>query len=438
MQDVLLYILGIVIIFFGIAISIALHEIGHLIPAKKFGVYVDQYMVGFGPTIWSKRKGETEYGIKAIPLGGYISMAGMFPPEVEGEVRRDSTSLAAQMVQDADSVETIDIDPARSFVMLPALKRIIIMLGGPLMNLLLGLGFFTILVVGFGMPQLSTTVSSVSECVISVAEDRADCTADDPKAPAYEAGILPGDKLVSWNGTALESWEQVSSLISESGGKSINLVVSRGDELKALTLKPMITERYGVDENGNLLVDEAGNPVIIERGFAGITSQEIRVPGSFGDSLEITGVQTQAVVGVILDLPSRLVNAFNAAFGTEERDPNGPMSIVGVGRIAGEITSFDALPISEKVAGIIGILAALNIALFVFNLIPLLPLDGGHIIAALVDGGRRTFAKIRKKPQPKPINLAKLIPLTLAVATVMILMTVLLVYADLVRPISLF
>ncbi|MBX3312199.1 MAG: site-2 protease family protein [Microbacteriaceae bacterium] len=438
MQEVLLYILGVVVIFLGIAISIALHEIGHLVPAKKFGVYVDQYMVGFGPTLWSTKRGETEYGIKAIPLGGYISMAGMFPPEVEGEVRKDRTSFASQMVQDAEAIETIDIDPSRSFVMLPALKRIIIMLGGPIMNLVLGLGLFTILVVGFGLPQQSTTVSSVSECVIRVSEERFECLDTDPKAPAYEAGIQPGDTLISWNGTEITSWAQISSLISESGGRSIQLVVERDGALRNLVITPMITERYAFDENGNVIVDEDGNYVTVERGFAGITSLEVRVQGNLLDSVELTGRQTNAVVGVILDLPSRLVNAFNAAFGAEERDPNGPMSIVGVGRIAGEITSYDGLDFTERAAGIIGILGALNIALFVFNMIPLLPLDGGHIVAAMVDGGRRTIAKIRKKPAPTPVNLAKLMPLTVAVASVLILMTILLVYADIVRPISLF
>src|SRR5690606_20540174 len=253
---------------------------------------------------WSTKRGETEYGIKAIPLGGYISMAGMFPPEVEGEVRKDRTSFAAQMVQDADTIETIDIDPSRSFVTLPALKRIIIMLGGPIMNLLLGLGLFTILVVGFGLPQQSTTVSSVSECVIRVSEERFECLDTDPKAPAYEAGIQPGDTLISWNGTEITSWAQISSLISESGGRTIQLVVERDGALRNLVITPMITERYAFDENGNVIVDEDGNYVTVERGFAGITSLEVRVQGNLLDSVELTGRQTNAVVGVILDLPS--------------------------------------------------------------------------------------------------------------------------------------
>jgi len=101
-ETVLLYVLGVVILIVGLALSIGLHEIGHLVPAKRFGVKVGQYMIGFGPTLWSRKFGETEYGVKAIPLGGYISMAGMYPPDKKGGRPRDSsTGFVQALVQDA-------------------------------------------------------------------------------------------------------------------------------------------------------------------------------------------------------------------------------------------------------------------------------------------------------------------------------------------------
>ena len=95
----LLFLLGVLVVGVGLALSIALHEIGHLVPAKVFGVRVTQYMVGFGPTLLSRTRGETEYGLKAIPLGGYIRMIGMYPPhkgEPEGTIREDSTGLCSR------------------------------------------------------------------------------------------------------------------------------------------------------------------------------------------------------------------------------------------------------------------------------------------------------------------------------------------------------
>ena len=152
--------------------------------------------------------------------------------------------------------------------------------------------------------------------------------------------------------------------------------------------------------------------------------------------LPAVGSNIAGVVNIIIHLPQRLVDTVNAAFGTEERDPNGPISVVGVGRLAGEITSLNTVPVADRAAALVGMLASLNIALFVFNLIPLPPLDGGHVAGAVIEGVRRGFAKLFKRPDPGPIDTAKIIPLTLAVVVILGAMSLLLIYADIVKPIS--
>ena len=208
----LAFIVGVVLLVVGLAVSIALHEVGHLVPAKLFGVRVGQYMIGFGPTLWSKRIGETEYGFKALPLGGYISMAGMYPPSSDdtdaGRPRGRMRAMFATMVQDARAAndETLVGVEDRVFYKLPVWKRVVIMLGGPVMNLLLAIVIFTVLASGIGVQTATTTLASVNECVISADAGRTDCVASDPAAPAAEAGVLPGDVLVSVDGTPVSTF----------------------------------------------------------------------------------------------------------------------------------------------------------------------------------------------------------------------------------------
>jgi len=440
-DTVILFIVGVLVIALGLLVSIALHEWGHYYPAKKFGVYISQFMIGFGPTLFSRTKGDTEYGIKAIPLGGYVAMAGMYAPsEPGGKPEASTTGFFDQVVGDSAAPQTateLDID-TRSFYRLLLHRRIIIMLGGPVMNLLIAIVLYAVVLMGFGVPSLSLTVGSVSECVVPATELRSECLPEDPAAPGAAAGILPGDRILSVAGEPVDEWFRVTEIIRTSPGRPVAVVVDRGGEDVQLSVTPLLSERYAFDESGEILVDEAGNPVVEYVGFVGIGSSFVNQRQSVTTVLPAVWDNVVGVVRIIVTLPERLVDVAQAAFGTQERDPNGPLSVVGVGRIAGEIASVDSLAVHDRVSSLIGILASLNVALFVFNLIPLLPLDGGHVAVGLYEGAKRRVYRALGKSDPGPVNASKLIPVTLVVVGILGSMSLLLMYADIVNPIRLF
>lgn len=442
MTEVLLYVLGVLIMLIGLAVSIGLHEVGHLLPAKLFGVKVTQYMVGFGKTLWSKRRGETEYGIKMIPLGGYVAMTGMYPPAKPGEQARDaSTGFLDNLVDDARqaSAETIEEgEDRRTFYRLPVWKKIVVMLGGPLMNLVLAFVFFGIVLMGFGTAQYSTTLGYVSQCILPASSDRTECSDGDPLAPAAAAGLVPGDRIVSIEGTEITEWAQLRDLVSSSPDRPLDVVVEREGSTLDIVVTPAATERWVVDEGGETMLDSDGEPLTETVGMVGVnpTTEVVKQPITAvpGFVFENVGQVAQVIVG----LPQRMVGIWNAAFGTEERDPNGPIGVVGVGRLAGEIVSMEEAPVASRAQLVLSLLGSLNVALFVFNLVPLMPLDGGHVAGALYEGLKRRLFKLFGKPDPGPVDTAKMVPVTFAVVIVLGAMSLLLLYADIVKPVSLF
>src|SRR6476620_5815774 len=411
MSPVLLFVLGVVFVAIGIAVSIALHEIGHLLPAKLFKVRVTKYMIGFGPTVWSRRRGETEYGLKAIPLGGFVSMIGMYPPnKTDGSVRPSSTGMFQSLASDARSLAHEEVGPEdanRVFYRLPVWKKIIIMLGGPAMNLLIGVVLTAVLLMGFGVATSTTTIADVSKCQVKA-------------------------------GQTVSSWEELTGWIRASAGKQVTITVERDGTPVTTTVTPVLSARPVVGEDGRQATDAAGKPRYQDVGVIGTGAQTALVQQPATAVLPLAGENIKQIAGVVVNLPARVAGVAQAAFSEEPRDPNGPISVVGVGRVAGEVAAMEQVPLQSRLAALVGLLAGLNFALAVFNLIPLLPLDGGHIAGALYEGVRRRVAKLRGRPDPGAFDIAKLLPVTYVVAALLMGMSALLIYADIVKPVNLF
>lgn len=425
---------GIIAFILAILFSIAWHELGHFIPAKKFGVMVTQYMIGFGPTIWSRTRGDTEYGAKAIPLGGYIKMIGMFPPGKDGKTRASSTGRIAALVEDARRQSAEEVitpeDERRSFYRLSVPKKLTVMFGGPVMNLILATVLFTIMFVGFGTPSSTLTVEQVTPCVPTQSQPSGKCGPGSLPSPAAAAGLKPGDTIMSFNGSPVTSWTQLSQAIHATPvGSTINFVVNRDGHDQTLT-----ATLRGVSPS--LVSGVEGTPGS-DIAFLGLspTVQLVQQPVSSVPARmwELTTASVKAMIAI----PAKMVGVSKAAFGGAERDPAGPIGVVGVTRISGDVAGSNEIPTSWKVADFIGLVASLNLFLFLFNLIPLLPLDGGHIAGALWEGLRRQLARLRGRADPGPVDVAKALPIAYAVSFLLIGMSVLLLYADVVNPVRL-
>ncbi|MFY1679076.1 MULTISPECIES: M50 family metallopeptidase [unclassified Streptomyces] len=427
-----MFILGIVLFAVGLLFSIAWHELGHLSTAKLFGIRVPQYMVGFGPTLFSRRRGETEYGIKAIPLGGYIRMIGMFPPGPDGRTQARSTSPWRSMIEDARSAAFEELRPGdekRLFYTRKPWKRIVVMFAGPFMNLVLALGLFLTVLMGFGIAQQTTTVGSVSPCVIAQSENRDECAASDPASPAAAAGLRAGDTIVSFDGVRTDQWNELSDLIRVHPGDTVPIVVQRDGEEVTLTATIVSNQVQKKDAAGRVVPDE-----YVTAGFLGFSAATGVVKQDFGQSVTWMGDRIGDAVDALAALPAKVPALWDAAFGDGPREPDSPMGVVGAARVGGEIFTLD-IPPTQQLAMALMLVAGFNLSLFLFNMLPLLPLDGGHIAGALWESLRRNAARVLRRPDPGPFDVAKLMPVAYVVAGLFVCFTVLVLIADVVNPV---
>ncbi len=430
--------IGIILFVLGLLFSIGWHELGHLTFAKIFKVRVSQYMVGFGRTLFSRRFGETEYGLKAIPLGGYIRMVGMVPPGKDGKQRITSTAMGPagvfkQLIEDSragDRAHVTESDEGRQFYQLHPFKRIVVMFAGPFQNLVLAVVLFIVIVVGFGVSTAVPTVQSVSQCVLPATSTATSCTPADRVTPAAQAGLKPGDRIVSFAGQQISTWDQVRSLIRSAAGQTVALTYERAGQQTTVEI-PIVPNTLAVfDDQGNQTGTVTG-------GFLGVTAASEYQSQSVGTAFVMTGQFISRAAHAVVTIPARIPALWNSIFDGKPRPLNSPVGIVGAGVISGEILSSDAAA-TAKIELFLQLLAGFNMSLFLINLLPLLPLDGGHILGAAIEWVRRGWSKVRRKADPGPFDVAKLMPVAYVVALLFIGLSLLTFVADVVNPVKLF
>ncbi|MGY1634242.1 M50 family metallopeptidase [Geodermatophilus sp. SYSU D01186] len=438
----------------GLLFSIGFHEYGHFHWARKFGMRVPQFMVGFGPTVFSRRRGETEYGLKAVPLGGYIRIVGMIPPAEEGESKRATRmrSFIAEVRGQALN-DVLPSDAGRVFYAKPWWQRVIVMFAGPFHNLVLAVVLFAITLTAVGTSVFTTTVRDVPACVLPAGA--ASATAEDPcsvpitadgalceagaagcalpqRSPAAAAGLRPGDTIVALGGTPVEptsydSWTAVQEAIRTSPGQALPLTIERDGQRRDLTVTPI----------ANTVYVEAGSDETTTAGYLGVSPTPELARQSLADLPGYFGMVVANSVERLVEIPEKVPQLFRAAFLGEERDENGPIGVVGVGRISGEVFAIPQFSGAEKISFFLSLLASVNLVLFLFNLLPIYPLDGGHVAGALYEKARSVVARLRGRPDPGPFDIARLMPVAYVVAGLFIVLSGLLLVADIVNPITL-
>jgi len=394
------FFLGILLFALLIGVSIALHELGHLATAKMFGMKVTRYFIGFGPKIWSFRRGETEYGLKAIPAGGFCEITGMTALE---EVRPE--------------------DRARAFYRQKTWKRVVVLSAGSITHFILGFLVLYVMAATMGMPNLRNTavIGEVAPCVQSTSKP--DCAPGDV-SPAAKAGFRPGDEIVAVGGTRVPSWAEVLTLTRDKFGPTEFTVLRDGQEVK-LTADVARVDRQFQRKDGSRYTKEVGAIGVVQQ-----LEFHYNAFTAIGGATKYTGDMFANTWRGLLKFPEK-IPAVVKAIGGAERDIESPVSVVGASRLGGEAVERGLWPFFWLM------LAGLNFFVGVFNLLPLLPLDGGHIAVNLYQRVRDWIRKLRGKPAGAPVNYLRLLPLTYFVIFVGGAVTLLTVTADIVNPIRL-
>ncbi|HEY2267131.1 MAG TPA: M50 family metallopeptidase, partial [Streptosporangiaceae bacterium] len=371
--------IGWVIFLVALLFSVMLHETGHFVVAKKFGMKCTRYFLGFGPTIWSTQRGETEYGIKALPFGGFVKIIGMH------------------------SLDDLD-DPAdepRSFRAHPGWQRILVLCAGSFMHFVLAFLLIFGLALGIGIENDNTTqLGTISTCVAANTTqlNNGTCSAADKPSPAKLAGLRLGDQVTAFNGKPVSNWTQLGNEIRQApAGSDAAITVKRGH--RTLTLHATLASVSG--RSGSYLgiaptiVFQAANPIRAAQ-YAGT---------SFGQVI----VGSVKAVGA---LPAALPKLFSKDRGNTAAGQ--VSSVVGAAEATGTAIAAN-VGWQFKVSFVLLLIASLNIFVGAFNMLPLLPLDGGHVAVVAWERIRAWFARLRKRPDPGLVDMAKLLPASFSI-----------------------
>ena len=376
--------LGILAFVVALLFSVMVHEFGHYITARKYGMWVSEFFVGFGKRIWSVQRGETEFGVKAIPAGGYCKIEGMSPNDEMPQGQED-----------------------RAFYKASSGKKLIVLGAGSFLHFVLGFVLLFTLFAGIGTNQVLPVINEVV-----------------PNSAAQAAGIQAGDEVISINGKKVTEWYKDVEVIRQSQGKELRLILDRNGEQISVTASARLTDIDGTKRYVLGIVNDMG---LKRSGLLVSIKNSATVTKSFlVESVKSLG-----------KLPEKIPALWGATVRGEERDPNGLVGVVGVARVSGEAVGSDKLTVMERLATFVLIVASLNIFVGVFNLLPILPLDGGHMAVAIADSIRAFLARLRGRPRPAPIDVTVLTPITMVVFVVLATLTLLLLVADVINPVTL-
>ena len=395
---------GVIAFVVALLFSVMVHEAGHFLTARRFDMKVTEFFLGFGKRIWSFTRGETEFGIKAIPAGGYCRIVGMSVNE-----------------------EMEESDRGRAFYLASAPKRLIVLGAGSFLHFVLGFLILVLLLAGIGTTTISNKIGEVAPCIISNSTGAADakCAPDAPPSPAKISGLMVGDRITAINGTSIKEWSAAVSKIRNSPNKEITLTIKRGASSLTIPITP-----------GTRALD--GKTI----GVIGISNtlenRKLPILKAVTNSGSLTWDLLKSSATSLASLPTKIPALFRQTLFHEKRDATGLVGVVGVARVSAQTASDPKLANREKIATFLLIISSLNIFVGLFNLLPLLPLDGGHMAVAVIDGLRRARAKRKGRPAPSEIDVERLLPLTMVVFTILAALSLLLLAADIFNPINLY
>lgn len=398
--------LGILAFVVALLVSVMIHEFGHFVTAKHYGMKVSEFFLGFGTKIWSTVRGETEFGIKAIPAGGYCRIEGMTPSESgEGD--------------------------ERDFYRASGGRKLVVLGAGSFLHFVLGFLLLLILYMAIGTGQVTSTIGEVSKCVAAVTSTKA-CTPTSPKTPAQLAGLRVGDRIVSINGKRITNWSKDVEIIRNSPGKPLVFGIDRGQKIsgsKSSKTDFEVTITPGTRVSNGKTIGYIG----VINTYATVRSDPVT---AVKESATTTGSLISGSVKALISLPSKIPALWSQTVGDKPRDSQGLVGVVGVARLSGEAVGSKKLTVTERFAAFIVIIAQLNIFVGIFNLLPILPLDGGHMAVAIADEVRAFLARLRGRKRPAAIDVAVLAPITMVVFVLLAGLTLLLLVADVVNPVN--